>query len=404
MSKPRTRPRSSASRPGVRAAPAIDEASSPRGPDDHRLMVGVRVRPLSAAESARGAVDCLSVTEGNKVFARDPDEKMGGRDYLRLQQFNDHAYQFDAAFGPESGSSEVYARLVRRVVTAVIDGYNGACFAYGATGSGKTHTMLGQPQEPGVMPEAVEELMAAALRDDDFDYKFGVSYVEIYNEKVKDLLNPDSQADLEVREDAKHGTHIQGAVELAVGSAAEIMEHMQRGSVYRTTEATNCNEVSSRSHAVLQVTVKAVQRYGEGGGSKRRLAKLSLIDLAGSERAYKTDNRGQRLVEGRNINRSLLSLANCINALADRTRKGAHVPYRDSKLTRLLKDSLSGTSVAAMLCAVSPSSDQYEETLNTLKYANRAKQMTPPQVPQRQEGEHNPLQEQVAVLRELQGT
>ena len=229
-----------------------------------------------------------------------------------------------------------------------------------------------------------------------------------------------------MREDAKHGTHIQGAVELAVGSAAEIMEHMQRGSVYRTTEATNCNEVSSRSHAVLQVTVKAVQRYGEGGGSKRRLAKMSLIDLAGSERAYKTDNRGQRLVEGRNINRSLLSLANCINALADRTRKGArrplatrdsraaarqcfcaqaraahdpsprlgaprgvrrhgrcigaHVPYRDSKLTRLLKeqrtppsgcgrspphasvfprqDSLSGTSVAAMLCAVSPSSDQ----------------------------------------------
>ena len=183
------------------------------------------------------------------------------------------------------------------------------------------------------MPEAVEELMAAALRDDDFDYKFGVSYVEIYNEKVKDLLSPDSHADLEVREDAKHGTHIQGAVELAVASAAEIMEHMQRGSVYRTTEATNCNEVSSRSHAVLQVTVKAVQRYGDGGGSKRRLSKLSLIDLAGSERAYKTDNRGQRLVEGRNINRSLLSLANCINALADRTRKGARRPpaTRDSR-------------------------------------------------------------------------
>lgn len=200
-----------------------------------------------------------------------------------------------------------------------------------------------------------------------------------------------------MREDAKHGTHIQGAVELAVGSAAEIMEHMQRGSVYRTTEATNCNEVSSRSHAVLQVTVKAVQRYGEGGGSKRRLAKLSLIDLAGSERAYKTDNRGQRLVEGRNINRSLLSLANCINALADRTRKGArrplatrdsraaarqcfcaqaraahdpsprlgaprgvrrpgrcigaHVPYRDSKLTRLLKEHPASCNAPRLLAA-----------------------------------------------------
>ena len=129
-----------------------------------------------------------------------------------------------------------------------------------------------------------------------------------------------------------------------------------------------------------------------------------MIDLAGSERAYKTDNTGQRLVEGRNINRSLLSLANCINALADKTKKGQHVPYRDSKLTRLLRDSLSGTSVSAMICAVSPASDQFEETLNTLKYANRAKQMKPPEVAQKNEVVHNPAAEQVEVLSELKET
>ena len=127
--------------------------------------------------------------------------------------------------------------------------------------------------------------------------------------------------------------------------------------------------------------MQAIQKYGEGGGRRKRLSKLSLIDLAGSERAYKTDNRGQRLVEGRNINRSLLSLANCINALADKTKRSSFIPYRDSKLTRLLRDSLSGSSVSTMICAVSPASDQFDEALNTLKYANRAKMMTPPQAP-----------------------
>ena len=212
-----------------------------------------------------------------------------------------------------------------------------------------------------------------------------------------------SGTDLDVREDARKGTVIAGAVEVAVSSLQELMELMNRGSLYRTTEATNCNEVSSRSHAVLQITCSGVEKYLDGTGpTKKQLSKLSMIDLAGSERAYKTDNTGQRLREGRNINRSLLSLANCINALADRTKKStSHVPYRDSKLTRLLRDSLSGTSVSVMLCAVSPASDQFEETLNTLKYANRAKSMSPPQMPQRQVQEYNPVAEQVEVLKEL---
>ena len=263
--------------------------------------------------------------------------------------------------------------------------------------------MMGEDGAPGVMPIAVKELFDSAAKDDEHDWRFGVTYVEIYNERVKDLLNPEA-AELEVREDARKGTHIQGAVEVAVGTVQELMEHMERGSLYRVTEATNCNAVSSRSHAVLQVSVEALQKFGDGGGRIKRLSKLSMIDLAGSERAYKTDNTGQRLVEGRNINRSLLSLANCINALADKTKKGQHVPYRDSKLTRLLRDSLSGTSVSAMICAVSPASDQFEETLNTLKYANRAKQMKPPEVAQKNEVVHNPAAEQVEVLSELKET
>ena len=146
---------------------------------------------------------------------------------------------------------------------------------------------------------------------------------------------------------------------------------MHKGNLYRTTEATNCNEVSSRSHAVLQLRVESQPRFEEGG--KIRVGKLSMIDLAGSERATKTNNAGKRLVEGANINRSLLSLANCINALADRTKKSGHIPYRDWKLTRLLKDSLGGSCRTLMITNVSPASDQFDETLNSLKYANRAK-------------------------------
>ena len=234
--------------------------------------------------------------------------------------------------------------------------------------------MMGEDGAPGVMPIAVKELFDSAAKDDEHDWRFGVTYVEIYNERVKDLLNPEA-AELEVREDARKGTHIQGAVEVAVGTVQELMEHMERGSLYRVTEATNCNAVSSRSHAVLQVSVEALQKFGDGGGRIKRLSKLSMIDLAGSERAYKTDNTGQRLVEGRNINRSLLSLANCINALADKTKKGQHVPYRDSKLTRLLQNSLGGNSVTVMLCNASPAQLNAEETTSALQFAARTKKI-----------------------------
>ena len=272
------------------------------------MIVGVRIRPLSGKESKRGSHSCLATREGNQIFATDPDDKMGGIDYLRLDKNKDKAYQFDHAFGPEQTTEDVYNCTVKRVVSAVLDGFHGSCFAYGATGSGKTFTMTGDASQPGVMPRAISELFHRSTTDhDEYKWRFSLVYVEIYNERVKDLLNPMSGVDLDVREDARKGTHVAGAVEVAVASLQEIMELMNKGSLYRTTEATNCNEVSSRSHAVLQVNCVGVEKYApEGTAPKKQTSRLSLIDLAGSERAYKTDNTGQRLREGRNINRSLL--------------------------------------------------------------------------------------------------
>ena len=177
-----------------------------------------------------------------------------------------------------------------------------------------------------------------------------------------------------MREVPSRGTYVAGATDKTVTTPDEMMELIHAGNLYRTTEATKVNEVSSRSHAVLQVSVRSRNKYAEG---RAKLGKLSMIDLAGSERANKTDNTGARLVEGQNINRSLLALGNCINALADKTKKVAHVPYRDSKLTRLLKDSLGGNCLTTMIANVSPASDQFDETLNSLKYANRAKNIKP---------------------------
>ena len=278
----------------------------------------------------------------------------------------------------------------------MLDGFHGSCFAYGATGSGKTFTMTGSAEHPGVMPRAIEELFSRAAKEkDELKWRFSLVYVEIYNERVKDLLNPMSGVDLDVREDARKGTHVAGAVEVAVTSLREIMELMNKGNLYRTTEATNCNEVSSRSHAVLQVNCVGVERFVEGANAKKQTSRLSLIDLAGSERAYKTENSGDRLREGRNINRSLLALGNCINALADKTKRSAtcHTEIRSSHASCATRPA----ARRSRDLRVSPASDQFEETLNTLKYANRAKDGS---LAQRNVAEFNPVSEQVEVLKD----
>lgn len=204
-----------------------------------------------------------------------------------------------------------------------------------------------------------------------------VSYVEIYNEQIRDLLIPkdSSNAYLELREDPIKGVSLSGATEIKVECVEDVMNLLFQGNKRRMTEATNANQTSSRSHAVFQITVMISPKIKDIN-IERVSAKLSLIDLAGSERGTVTENRGMRLREGAKINQSLLALANCINALGDKTKKGSFVPYRDSKLTRMLKDSLGGNCKTVMLVTTSPSSSQFEETVNTLKYANRAKNIT----------------------------
>ena len=204
-----------------------------------------------------------------------------------------------------------------------------------------------------------------------------VSYVEIYNEQIRDLLIPKDSSNvyLELREDPIKGVSLSGASEIKVDCVEEVMNLLFQGNKRRMTEATNANQTSSRSHAVFQITV-TISPKTKDINIERVSGKLSLIDLAGSERGTVTENRGMRLREGAKINQSLLALANCINALGDKTKKGSFVPYRDSKLTRMLKDSLGGNCKTVMLVTTSPSSSQFEETINTLKYANRAKNIT----------------------------
>lgn len=207
--------------------------------------------------------------------------------------------------------------------------------------------------------------------DREYNYTVTITYVEIYNEMIRDLLVPTSGY-LELRDDSDKGITIAGVTEFRAESTEQVMNLLLMGNKRRTTEATNANMTSSRSHAVFQINVNKVHRT-RNTTMETLSGKLSLIDLAGSERGTVTENRGIRLMEGAKINRSLLALANCINALGDKNKKGFFVPYRDSKLTRLLKDSLGGNCKTVMIVNVSPAGSQFEETINTLKYANRAK-------------------------------
>ena len=325
--------------------------------------------------------------------------RSAGIDYLRLDRTKDKSYAFDHAFDERVTQREVFSGTAARVIPEVLRGANACVFAYGATGSGKTYTMMGAPAEgaPGVVLLTMDALFEQAALDEEHSLSVSVQYVEIYNEVIQDLLEP-SNAALDVREAPGKGTRVAGASRVTVSSRAELEGLLYKGNLYRTTEATNVNEVSSRSHAVLTMHVETTQRFEERPAT--RCGKLSLIDLAGSERAAKTGNAGKRLNEGANINRSLLALANCINALADKTKRQGHVPYRDSKLTRLLKDSLGGACQTVMITNLSPASDTFDETLNSLKYANRAKNIRTKEMTVTVH-RAPPVAEQLAMVREL---
>jgi len=236
--------------------------------------------------------------------------------------------------------------------------------------------MIGTPTDPGIMVRVMGDLFvhsASQGKQQGVHYKVSVSFLEVYNENIRDLLGQGGVEEyLDLREDPIKGPTVAGITEVEAKTSHEVMQLLQQGNAKRSQAATAANEASSRSHAVLQVLVEARDK-APGVVDNIKVGKLSLVDLAGSERAANTQNRGARLVEGANINRSLLALGNCINALGEKGNKGNFVPYRDSKLTRLLKDSLGGNCRTVMIANISSCENSFEETLNTLKYANRAK-------------------------------
>lgn len=338
---------------------------------DVNIKVAVRCRPMSSSEMKKGC--------GSVVTMKDNSVSIKPKDAAESET---KTFTFDHCYFAEATQEQVYQDLGKNVVYQGLDGYNGTIFAYGQSGSGKTHTMMGSPENEGIIPKITTEVFEAVqskiLNSSPNDGKLqclvSVSYLEIYNETIKDLLNPSDKV-LKIHEHPDRGIYVKELCELIVHTPEELMRLIEQGSTVRRVAATGLNEASSRSHACFTVRIEQkITTELEGGVTREQLmsAKLNLVDLAGSERASKTGAKGQTLKEGAKINLSLMTLGTVINALAAGGAKG-HVPYRDSMLTRLLQESLGGNAATVMIAAISPADYNYDETLSTLKYANRAK-------------------------------
>jgi kinesin family protein 18/19 len=289
------------------------------------------------------------------------------------KRVKDQTFAFDRIFDQNASQGEVYESTTRSLLDNVLDGYNATVFAYGATGCGKTHTITGTAQQPGIIFLTMQELFERIdERSAEKSTEISLSYLEIYNETIRDLLVPGgTKGGLMLREDTNQSVSVAGLSSHHPHNVEQVMDMIMRGNECRTMSPTEANATSSRSHAVLQINIAQKDRNADVN-EPHTMATLSIIDLAGSERASATKNRGERLFEGANINKSLLALGSCINALCD-PRKRNHIPYRNSKLTRLLKFALGGNCKTVMIVCVSPSSQHFDETQNTLRYANRAK-------------------------------
>ena len=363
-----------ASDPPTSSEPSALESAAAKIGGESNILVAVRCRPMNAREEACGHDSVVKVMDGSMVVVTDPPAKEN--DFLRANKTREKRYAFDHAFDEKTPQESIFKSTTKLLIDGVMNGYNATVFAYGATGTGKTYTMIGTPTSPGLMVQTVEEFFVKVRANSDKKFTVKLSYLEVYNELIHDLLrgggsNPEA-AKLDLREDVAEGVKVAGLCAKEASTTDEVMELLRQGNQHRTMEPTHANAVSSRSHAVLQITCEQREATADTHQTVK-VGKLSLIDLAGSERASMTHNVGARMIEGANINRSLLALGNCINALAGNAKQRGYIPYRDSKLTRLLKDSLGGNCRTVMICTCSPSHLYYEETLNTLKYANRAK-------------------------------
>ncbi|XP_078006499.1 LOW QUALITY PROTEIN: kinesin-like protein KIF3A [Phascolarctos cinereus] len=341
----------------------INKSEKPESCDNVKVVV--RCRPFNEREKAM----CykLSVTV---------DEMRGTITVHKTDSSNEppKTFTFDTVFGPDSKQLDVYNLTARPIIDSVLEGYNGTIFAYGQTGTGKTFTMEGVravPELRGIIPNSFAHIFGhIAKAEGDTRFLVRVSYLEIYNEEVRDLLGKDQTQRLEVKERPDVGVYIKDLSAYVVNNADDMDRIMTLGHKNRSVGATNMNEHSSRSHAIFTITIECSEK-GIDGNMHVRMGKLHLVDLAGSERQAKTGATGQRLKEATKINLSLSTLGNVISALVD--GKSTHVPYRNSKLTRLLQDSLGGNSKTMMCANIGPADYNYDETISTLRYANRAK-------------------------------
>jgi len=352
------------------------------------IKVVVRVRPFNSREHARNA-KCVVSMKGSQtvlksVAAQDSKGKaVKGVEGPKTFAFDKSYWSFDKKDDNYAGQDNLFADLGQPLLDNAFQGYNNCIFAYGQTGSGKSYSMMGYGEEEGVIPRICRDMfhrIDGIQNDKLMQCTVEVSYLEIYNERVRDLLNPSTKGNLKVREHPATGPYVEDLAKLVVRSFVEIENLMDEGNKARTVAATNMNETSSRSHAVFTLTLTQKRHDAETNMDTEKVAKISLVDLAGSERATSTGATGARLKEGAEINRSLSTLGRVIAALADASTgkskgKGSQVPYRDSILTWLLKDSLGGNSLTAMIAAISPADINFDETLSTLRYADSAKRI-----------------------------
>ena len=355
------------------------------------LRVSIRVRPPLNRETQEGipfrsiaivSEDHKSISLAEYVGAELSELERQRQWIEEPSLFHLHRFTFDSIFDMDSLQEDVYNITAKQAVQSVLEGYNSTIFCYGQTGTGKTYTMEGFTYESknpnrGIIQRTIQDIFNFIETTSDENTKFIIrcSFLQIYNENISDLLKSDKK-NLQIREDKKKGIYVDLLSEWAVRSPLDLYALLRRGGSTRTTSATYMNDVSSRSHAVFQITVEQMTTDVELKDNKAQIkvGKLNLVDLAGSERIRITGTRGQQLEESKKINKSLSCLGNVINALTDKKGKN-YIPYRDSKLTRLLQDSLGGNCKTTMIATISPSEDAFSESLSTLYFAQRAKKI-----------------------------
>jgi len=327
------------------------------------VKVVIRCRPLNQKE-----------VSGNHESIVKMDVKLGQISIRNPKNKSEppRQFTFDSIYDWNSTQSDIFEETFQTLLDSVLSGFNGTIFAYGQTGTGKTFTMEGKRSSAelrGAIPRSFEHIYKHIARTTDQQFLVRASYLEIYQEQIRDLLSKDQNKRLELRERPDTGVYVKDLLSFVTKSVKEIEHVMNVGNQNRSVGATNMNEHSSRSHAIFVITVECSED-GLDGKNHIRVGKLNLVDLAGSERQAKSGASGERLKEATKINLSLSALGNVISALVGGT---GHIPYRDSKLTRLLEDSLGGNAKTVMVANIGPASYNFDETLTTLRYANRAK-------------------------------